>query len=568
MFNLEQAIQSWKKSLKSSPAFEEGQVQEMETHLRDRIDQYLKQGISEEKAFKKAAAQFGPVEEIGDEVYKTKSTGIDATPPWKQKSWIPGMLPNYLKIALRNITGNKLQSAINILGLAVGLACCILIYMFVRQQFSYDTFHENSQDIYLLTYQEIDRPGARYFSTTSPPMGPNIQQEFPEVKHALRLRDSQNNVFTYRDKRFYEQNIFYADSTFFEVFSFPLAIGNPKTALNRPGTVVLTAETARKYFGNENPIGRELILDGERSLEVTGVLKPIPAHTHLPLSLLISFETFRVPAGYPVTLNSWEWVSFHTYLRLQEGTDPEQLESKLPGFLQKHRSEEMAARGRLLLQPVTDIYLSEEPRNEIMRYGNANYAYGLGAIAVMILLIAGFNFMNISTAQSLKRGKEAGIRKVLGSNRGRLTAQFLGESVIKALMAFFVAIFLVGFTDEYFSGLFGFELTYNSEILLLLTGIFLFITLFVGIGAGLYPALKISNFKPGEVLKGKLTTSRSSLYVRNALMTMQFAISIGLIIGSLVISGQIRFLQSKELGFDQEQTIVLKVVREQFEERY
>ena len=483
MFNLEKAIQSWKQSLKKSPAFEDGQIQEMETHLRDDVDRFIDQGLTAEEAYQKAVQKMGPVEELGDEIYKTKTINkIDATPPWKQSKWVPNMLPSYIKIAFRNLKHNKLQSSINIFGLAVGLVCCILIFMFIRREFSYDKFHENSENIYLVTYQEINRPGARFFSTTSPPMGPKLRQEFPEIKHAIRLRDSQNNVFTYDNRQFYEENIFYADSSFFDVFSFKFAQGDPQTALDRPNTLVLTQETAQKYFGDENPIGKELVMDGSRPMEVTGVLKPVPETTHLPLSLLISFETFEVPAGYPVTLESWSWVSFHTYLRLEEGTDPDVLESKFPDFIKKYRSEEMANSGQLLLKPVSDIYLSKEPRNDVMKYGNTAYAYGLGAIAVLILLIAGFNFMNISTAQSLKRGKEAGIRKVLGSDRGALIRQFLGESIIKALLALILAVILLVIFDSYFAGLFGFELAYNTDMLLMLSASFLVIVLFIGLG--------------------------------------------------------------------------------------
>ena len=569
MFDLEQAIKSWKQSLRKSPAFEEGQIQEIETHLRDDIDRFVDEGLTDEKAYQKAVQKMGSVEDLGDEIYKTKTTNkVDATPPWNQSKWATGMIPTHLKIAFRNLKHNKLQSSINIFGLAIGLVCCILIFMFIRREFSYDNFYENSEDLYLVTYQEMNRPGARFFATTSQPMGPKLQQEFPEIKHAIRLIDSQNNVFTYQDEQFYEGNIFYADSSFFEVFSFPFAQGDAQTALDRPNTTVLTQETAQKYFGNENPIGKELIMDGSRPLEVTGVLEPIPETTHLPLSLLISFETFEVPAGYPVTLESWSWVSFHTYLRLEEGTDPDALESKLPGFIQKYRSEEMANSGQLLLKPVSDIYLSKEPRNDVMKYGNTAYAYGLGAIAILILLIAGFNFMNISTAQSLKRGKEAGIRKVLGSNRGALIRQFLGESIIKALVALVLAVILLSMFGSYFSGLLGFELTYNTNVLLLLSASFLMIALLIGLGAGIYPAVTISNYKPGEVLKGSLATSRSSLRLRNGLMTLQFAISIVLIIGSMAISNQISFLQQKELGFDKEQTVAIKVVRDQFEDRY
>jgi len=568
MFNLENAIQNWKRSLKRNPSFEEGQIKEMETHLRDEIDELIDSGCTEKEAFNRTVEKFGTIEEIGDEVYKTKTTNMDATPPWKQRTWLPNLLPNYIKITFRNMSNYGLQSAINIFGLAVGLACCILIFLFVRHELSYDTFHRNHDDIYLLTYREIDRPGARFFSTTSPPMGPKLQDEFPEIRHAVRLRDSQNNVFTHDNRRFYEDNIFYADSSFFQVFTFPLKLGNPETALARPNTVVLTQETARKYFGDENPIGNVLIMDGNRRLEVTGVLEKVPSTTHLPISLLISFETFRVPSGYPVTLESWEWVSFHTYLRLQEGTDPKELESKMPEFLTKYRSEAMADRGRLLLQPITDIYLDKEPRNNVMNYGNAAYAYGMGGIALLILLIACFNYMNISTAQSLNRGKEAGIRKVLGSSRNSLFGQFLGESVIKAIIALGFAVLLVGVSAHYFTNLFGFDISISLNIIPGISVIFLLITLAAGIAGSIYPALVISNYKPGEVLKGKLSTSRASLRVRNILMTLQFAISIGLIVGSLGIMNQIDYLQTKELGFNKDQTISLKVVRDQFEETY
>lgn len=483
-------------------------------------------------------------------------------------TWFSTLLPNHLKVALRNMKRDPVNSFINIFGLATGIACCIILYLYVGNELSYDTFHEHQDDVYLLNYQELNRPGARFFSTTSPPMGPALQAEFPEVLHAVRLRDSQNNVFGYGDRQFYEENIFYADSTFFDVFSFPLSAGNSKTALARPNTVVLTRQAAEKYFGDEDPMGKELLMDGSRLLEVTGVLEPVPDQTHLPLNMLVSFETFRVPSGYPVTLESWRWVSFHTYLRLQDGSDPAELESKMVGFLDRHRTPRMSGDGRLLLQPVTDIYLSPEPRNDVMKYGNAGYAYGLAGTAFLILLIACVNFMNLSTAQSLKRGKEAGIRKVLGSDRKALRRKFLGESVLYSSIAFLFSAAIVLVLMEYIPGWFDMDWSLRRSDILQVFGVFAAVSLVTGLIAGLYPALIISGFNPAEVLKGKLTNRMSGARLRNILMTLQFVISVGLIVGSLVILKQMNFLQGKDLGFNKDQTIALQVIQEEFENRY
>ncbi len=466
------------------------------------------------------------------------------------------MLKNYIKIALRNVRRHKVNSFINIFGLAIGLACSMLIFLFVRHEKSYDRFHEKADLIYRVTYEEVNTPAQRHLATVSPPMAAALVETYPEIVHAVRLRVPDPQLFSRGEQQFHESDFFFADSSFFDVFSFPLAQGNPETALAATHSIVLTPETARKYFGNENPMGQVVTMNHERDLTVTGVLEPIPSHTHLPFDFLISFTTFEVPPGYPVTLESWGWISFHTYVVLTEEADAAVVEAKLPDFMRTHFDEERARNVRLRLQPVTDIYLGQ-PKHPKIASGQVAYVYGLSGIAVLILLLACFNFMNLSTAHSMRRSKEVGVRKVLGASRSHLRRQFLGESVLIALLSLILALLLLDGLQEILNRVVGLEVALPPSDYPIMLLIFLGVALLVGMLGGSYPALVLSSFQPAGALKGQVPARLSGGTSRRTLIVLQFSIAIALIAGSIMVREQMKYVHSKELGFEKEQVIAL-----------
>ncbi|WP_428235289.1 ABC transporter permease [Gracilimonas sp.] len=480
------------------------------------------------------------------------------------------MLKNYFKIAFRNFYRNKENSIINIFGLSVALLCCIVIFLFVRAELSVDNFHTNADQIYRLTFQEINRPGARHFATTSPPMGPALVESFPEIEQAVRLRFPDSNILSYKNRQFYEYNVAYADSTLLSIFDFPLFQGNPAKALKDINSVVITAPMAQKYFGDEDPMGKTLLLDNQIPLTVTGVFEEIPSNTHLNFDFIISFDTFEVPRGYPVTLDSWGWVSFYTYVKLSQQADPEQVAAHLDDFLVTNMGEDIGENRILHLQPLDEIYLASNLRNasEDMRVGNRAYILGLSAIALFLLIIACFNYMNLSTAQAIRRGKEVGVRKTLGAKRTSLMGQFIFESVLLTLLSICIALLFLEPVLQAASSLLGMELSLEAGSYLYLVPVFLVLSLIVGVLAGFYPSFMISNFRPSKALKGSIETGSSVFSIRKILVVGQFVIAIVLIAGSLIIRNQIQFIQSKDLGFNEEQVVVLHMNGEELTRRF
>lgn len=477
------------------------------------------------------------------------------------------MLRNYLTTTLRNLRSRPGFTFINVVGLAVGLASCLLIVLFVRAELSVDRFHEAGDRVFRVTYEEIDTPAMRHLPTISPPMGPALAAEYPEIETFLRLRDSDRHLLAVGEKQFYESQFLYADSTFFELFTFPLAQGDPATALDAPNAIVLTAATAKKYFGDANPMGQTMTFDDERRFTVTGVLAPSPGPSHLDFDFLLSFSTFEVPRGYPVTLESWQWISFYTYVRLRPGTNPEAVEAKLPVFMQRHFDAERAQEVRLRLQPVADIYLGT-PTDPFFRSGNSAYVYGLSGVAVLILLVAGFNYTNLSVAYSLHRAREAAVRKALGARRSDLVMQFLGEAVLLALLALVLALGLARGALPLFGSWFGSGVTMTLGDVLTWGPVVVTAAVLVGAIAGLYPALIAARFEPTRVLKGTRGGSGSSSTVRTTLVVLQFTIAIALIAGSVVVTRQMQFVRAKELGFDEEQIVALHMRGEDLRTRY
>ncbi|MCB9041901.1 MAG: ABC transporter permease [Lewinellaceae bacterium] len=481
------------------------------------------------------------------------------------------MFRNFLLLAFRHLRRAPGTSLVNLSGLSAAFLSILVIFLIVRREWGADQFHENGQQVYRVTFDETKgRPDGRQLATTSPPMGPALEREYPEVVASCRLRYSDEAILSYNNQQYYENNLVYAGPAFFQLFSFPLVKGDPETALSQPNTVVLTPAMARKYFGEEDPMGKILEFGQDRQLRVTGVLARKPERSHLDFDFLVSFETFQVPPGYPVTLESWGWISFHTYVLLEKNAGPAVLEPKLNGFLADHFDEERAARVRLRLQPLRDIYFHSGHlmNTQENRHGNLYYTYGLSAIALLILLVAGFNFLNLATARSLRRAKEVGLRKVLGATSGQVRRQFLAEAFLLTALAFMVSVVLLVVLQSPIAVLLGHSAGLHWQDLRWLAPAFLLLSGLVALGAGFYPALVMSRYKAADTLKGQFPNSGTGSRLRTLLVGLQFAITTGLIIGSFAIYRQMEYIRQRDLGFDREQVVALQLYTPDFMQRF
>lgn len=479
------------------------------------------------------------------------------------------MFWHYVKIASRNLRKDKVNSFINVLGMGAALTSLLLILLFVRYELSYDTFHKKSDRIFRITYESRGMQ-TRHLATVSPPMGPALAARYPEVEKAVRIRYTDGVILTYEDERYYEQGFIYADSTFLEIFDFKLRAGNASTALDQPNSVIITPEIATKYFGNQTAIGKTILLDNETPLLVTGVFEQAPRQTHFQFNFVTSFSTFQVPYGYPVTLQSWGWVSFQTYVLLKPGTSPKQLETKLPQFLVDNMGADRAQSSTLNLQPLSDIYFHSGSlmNTDDNRQGNLPYVKGLSVIAFLILLVAAFNFMNITIARSVGRGKEVGVRKVLGALPGSLVRQFLGEAILLTVLSLSIAVVLLSISSNHIIRWLEWDIAVNWQDFLPMIPFFLVLTLIAGGVAGLYPAFILSKFRPTGVLKGEIKTGNQGNAIRKVLVVAQFVIMTSLTVGSLVVKEQMEFIRNRDLGFDKEQVITLQLQTPAFLQYY
>ena len=478
------------------------------------------------------------------------------------------MFNNYLKIALRNMAKQKAFSFINIAGLAIGVACCLLILLYIQHELSYDKFHAKANEIYRIALHGKIGDSPINWATTTAQVGPLMINEFPEVVDAVRFKYPDKNVFSYKDKRFFEFAPLYVDHSFFNIFSFRLIKGNPKTALKAPFSLVMTQEIAKKYFGDDDPIGKIVTVNNNENFRVTGIIEKPPSNSHFTFDILASFETLYQTT--PQEVDGWIYWAYQTYLLLQPGTNFQALEAKFNDFIEKHIGNmlrQIGAEHTWYLQPLTSIHLHSHLSCELGANSDIRYIYAFAAIALFILLIACMNFMNLSTARSANRAKEVGIRKVLGSIRSKLILQFLGESLILAVTALVVALFIVWLVLPYFKNLTDCNVQLHQFAMpWLLTGLS-FITIFVGIISGSYPAFYLSRFQPVKVVKGDILKSPKNLWFRSLLVVSQFTISIALIIGTIVIYNQLNYMRTKKLGFQKEQMLVLSLRDDDTQER-
>ncbi|MGH7495371.1 MAG: ABC transporter permease [bacterium] len=466
------------------------------------------------------------------------------------------MLKNYLKIAVRSLFKYRAYSLINVTGLAVGVSACMLILLYVQNELSYDRYHLKADQIYRLITKVQTESETNEQANSSAAMGPALRDEFPEVIDVVRFMPAEMLV-RYGSHQYQEENAFYADSSVFAVFSYALIEGDPRTALKEPLSIVLTEKAARKYFGAARALGQTLIIDNQSAFKVTGILAEVPRHSHFTFDMLISFST-----GERLYPHRMGWFSFahYTYLLLPKNFKTSVLEAKFPDFLDRHIGQQLQQYGMnyvLSLQPLRQIYLRSNRIAEIGTVGSMSRLHIFSVIALFVLLIACVNFMNLVTARSAKRAKEVGVRKAIGAQRAQLVRQFLGEAILLSFISLLFALGLCEALLPAFNALSGKELSLhpaqNPSFVILLLGL----ALFVGLLAGSYPALLLSRFQPVVVLKGTFGFTKLGVRLRRGLVVFQFAISVVLIIGAIVVYSQLEFLRKQNLGFSEELMLVM-----------
>lgn len=476
------------------------------------------------------------------------------------------MFKNYFKIAWRNLKRNKFISFINLFGLTVGLSCCLLIAIYILNELSYDRYNKNAGNIYRIERTFLNaETGALSLElgAVAPPFAPLLKNDFKDIKKVTSILPAGTSAIKYGENIFNQNNVFFADTDLFNVFNFKVTKGNPAVALNDPFSVMLTEETAKKYFGNDDPMNKIIRLNNQYDFKVTGIYKALPSNSHWHPDVMISFNTLKDSAIYGERnlMTNWGNNAFYTYLILPDHYNPKKLETQFPAFQNRH----IPAYGKfkasdysiLSLRKLTDIHLYSHTDSEIEINGDIKRIYIFSAIALFILLIACINYMNLSSARSVLRAKEIGVRKTAGASKRELLVQFLCESVFIAWLAAILAFVLTVVALPWLNQLSGQQLSINILFQRKILIAILLLPFIVGILSGIYPALYLSSFQPVKVLKGVIKKGGGNISFRKALVVFQFSISIILIIATVIVFQQLNYIQNKSLGFDKEQIVTL-----------
>jgi len=468
------------------------------------------------------------------------------------------MLLNYLKIAFRNLARHKAFSFINIAGLAIGMACSIFILLWVRDELSYDQFHEKGDRLYRLTCNAGEFKAA----VTPAAFAYDLKNRFPEIKNLTRISKPQSALFTVGDRKFQEKQIIYADSNFFELFDFPLVLGDLKTALDKPDGILITSDMAHKYFGQEDPIGKIIGINQKENYKVKGVLANIPSNSHLHLDFIIPMSAIE-KTDYDLVNHAWTSFNYYSYLLLDKNAKSSpQFLSKLSGEIDKFfRSKVKDFDVHFHLQPLLNIHLSPALQVDLPGHGNVQYVNIFFIVALFILAVACINFMNLATARSARRAKEVGLRKVVGAGRYQIIGQFLGEAMVISLVSFLIAMILVWSLLPAFNNLSDKSVHFRDLDIKIWLGL-LGLALITGLISGIYPAVYLSGFKPVKVLKGKLKSMGGNLVFRNGLVVTQFIVSIVLLVGTSVIYRQLHFIKNMNLGFEKRNLLYVPMTGE------
>ncbi|MFC1492721.1 ABC transporter permease [candidate division KSB1 bacterium] len=469
------------------------------------------------------------------------------------------MFRNYLKITYRNLVRHKSYSLINIFGLSLGIVCCILIFTYIGYEFSYDTMHENADNIYRICSIRSVEGGTIEMNGIPTPLVPVLKEDYPEVVTTFRISATVKRAYRYKEKTFLEDGVFYAENGFIEMFSFDVVKGDTKTALEAPFTMVITESMAEKYFGDEDPIGKIIEWDNNFEYIVTAVLKDPPKNIHFSFNAIASYSTYfkydpRIGTSWAITPS--------TYLLLKDNTDHVEFEKKLENLIDKYRRpllQTLGAESKFFLQPLKSIHLRSNISGELGRNNSISNIYTFAAIALVIALIACINFINLATARSACRVKEVGMRKVFGAKRKKLIIQFLGESIVFTIISLISAIIIAWLVFPYFKVLASKEITLEFLNTPILAAFFIGIVILVGLISGSYPAFFLSAFKPISALRGDIQKGSKRSLFRSILVVIQSAVSIVLLICTIVIFNQQDFMKNKDLGFDKNDLLVINL---------
>ncbi|WP_286857133.1 MULTISPECIES: ABC transporter permease [Sphingobacterium] len=476
------------------------------------------------------------------------------------------MIQNYIKIAWRNILKNRGYATINIIGLAIGLACCLLIVIYVQHELSYDKYHLNKDRIYRVVhdYKEVGSTSQQQIWGNAP-IGEALKADFPEIDKIVQFSGQTSILLKQGENRFQEENVFFMDSTAFDVFSWKVLAGNPHTALKNAYSVVLTESTAKKYFGNQNPIGKTIeggLAAGRADAglyTVTAVMADVPANSHFTFDALLSMSTFRKARPDVFEKEGWGYVDFYTYFLASKDFDPVKFNQKIPDFLKRHIpvQENANSRYNFHLEPMLQAYMHSTADRQPGATGSYQNLYIFTIIGGFILLIACVNFMNLATSRSMERAKEVGVRKAIGANKSNLILQFMSESLALVFFSGLLAIVLVLAFLPFLEAFSGKHLTYSSLMNGTTWSIFLLATTVTGLLAASYPALILASFQPIKVLKGAFSSSKGGTLLRRGLVVFQFCLSIALIAGTVIVFSQLNQLQQQDLGFQKAQRLII-----------
>ncbi len=468
------------------------------------------------------------------------------------------MIKNYLLLAVNNFRKQKMFSLINILGLTVGITCCLMIFLFILHEISYDNFHKNGKDIYRVMRAGNFNGVRREIPYLSPPYSTALQNDYADAIQSTVRVSRDNDLISYKNISFNEKNIYLTDSNFFQFFSFPLVKGDPAIVLKDPTSIVLTETAAKKYFGNEDPIGKVLEMNKKMQLKVTGIAKDLPSNSHLNFDMIVPLSNWRNAQWF----NQWPNNSLMAYVQLKPAANAATLEKRFPAFMDKYMGKFFTAGGfhmDLVIKPLSGIYFEgESPVDGGIKHGSKKMVYIFMSIAILILVIACINFMNLATARATERAKEVGLRKVMGALRKQLIGQFILESLSFASIAALLALLLLKGLMPAYASLLGYELPPfwgNPFLYVFLLGVIII----VGLLAGSYPALLLSSFSPIESLKGKLRIGKNGAIFRKVLVIFQFGISVLLIISVTIITGQMHYVRNTDLGFNKDQTMIIQL---------
>jgi putative ABC transport system permease protein len=564
-FDLEKAVAAWRRSLEYNPALLREDVDELESHVRDQVRGLVLRGLSEEEAFERAVRQMGSYGKVESEYQKVYWGKVRRRHELAHEiNGRAAMFKNYLKIAWRNVLREKGYAFINVFGLAVGIAFCTLIFLYVRDELTYDHFHTNADRIFRV--RETTLGSTQSGGDASGPiiLGPALQADVPGIAHYVRLQSENHYVRTPgASVEAIEESVLFADPAILNVFTFPLRQGDPATALADPGNVVLTETMARKYFGNEDALGKTLQIRLDQTFEsftVSGIAADVPGNSTIQFGILLSFEQlFLYSEFYSDWAESWHFYSPQTYVALMPENTEQQVEASLPAFHRKYHEDDIAEAieegsydstvvETYDLQPIREIHLTSN--------SDPVYSYILSGIALAVLLIACINFMTLSIGRSARRAREVGVRKVVGAQRKQIMAQFWGEAFLLSTIALFAGLVLAFIFMPVFNNLtdkdLQFSLAGDWTVGAALAGL----VILTGLVAGSYPALVLSRFNPIETLKDRLRLGKTSGFARS-LVVLQFAFTVFLITSTLVMARQLAYTRSMDLGFDKEQIVVI-----------